>query len=117
MRALSPHRLAAAFAAASPPVQAGVYATVAAVAFSVMSTLIRYAGTNLHPFEVVFFRNLISLLFMAPWLYRIGFSGLHKDRIGLHAVRAGQAFIKDGEVLLLLIEPSVIQHNIFDKLF
>ena len=88
MRALSPHRLTVAFAAASPPVQAGVYATVAAVAFSVMSTLIRYTGTNLHPFEVVFFRNLISLLFMAPLLYRIGFSGLHKDRIGLHAVRA-----------------------------
>ena len=34
-----------------------------------------------------------------------------------YAVRAGQAFIKDGEMLVLLIEPSVIQHSVFDRLF
>ena len=34
-----------------------------------------------------------------------------------YAVYAGKAFIKDGETLLLLVEPSVIQHNIFDTLF
>jgi alkylated DNA repair dioxygenase AlkB len=34
-----------------------------------------------------------------------------------YAVHAGQAFIKDGTTLLLLIEPSVIQHNLLDRLF
>ena len=81
-------RVAAWFAAAPPPIRAGIYATVAAAAFSLMSLLIRRAGTNLHPFEVVFFRNLISLLFMLPWLYGIGFTALHKERLGMHALRA-----------------------------
>ena len=81
-------RAATAFAAASPPVQAGIYATCSAAAFAVMSALIRHTGTQMHPFEVVFFRNLISLGFMAPWLFSIGFAGLHKDRLGMHALRA-----------------------------
>jgi drug/metabolite transporter (DMT)-like permease len=85
---LLPIRLARAFAAATPPVQAGIYATIAAFFFAGMSALIRHAGTHMHPFEVVFFRNLVSLLIMLPWLLRMGFSGLHKDRIGMHALRA-----------------------------
>ena len=76
------------FARATPPVKAGVYATVAAAAFAIMSALIRDAGSQMHPFQVVFFRNLVSLGFMVPWLLRIGFAGLHKDRLGMHALRA-----------------------------
>lgn len=30
---------------------------------------------------------------------------------------AGAAYLKEGETLIVLVEPSVIQHNIFEKLF
>ncbi len=81
-------RLRAAFAAASPPVRAGIYATAAAAFFAVMSVLIRHCGTQMHPIQVVFFRNLVSLLVMLPWLWRIGLAGLHKDRLPMHGLRA-----------------------------
>ena len=34
-----------------------------------------------------------------------------------YAPYAGQAFIKDGTTLLILVEPSVTTHNLFDRLF
>src|SRR5690606_35732770 len=33
-------------------------------------------------------RNLVSLLVMLPWLWRIGLAGLHKDRLPMHGLRA-----------------------------
>ena len=86
-------RARSAFATASPPVRAGVYATLAAAFFAVMNALIRHCGTQMHPFEVVFFRNLASLLFMLPWLWRIGLAGLHKERLAMHGLRAGVSLV------------------------
>jgi len=56
--------------------------------FSCMALLVRMAAKDIHPLEVVFFRNAIALMFMLPWLARIGFSGMRTTRLPLHAWRA-----------------------------
>jgi drug/metabolite transporter (DMT)-like permease len=42
----------------------------------------------MHPFELVFFRNLFGLLFMLPWLLRVGPGILKTKRLPLHAFRS-----------------------------
>ena len=39
---------------------------------SAMAGLIRVLTADLHPFEVVFFRNLFGLIALTPWLWSIG---------------------------------------------
>lgn len=78
----------AAFGAAPAPFRAGVLATGATIFFAVMAGLIRHAAEELHPLQVVFFRNLFALLFMLPWLMRMGMHVMYTRRIGLYSVRA-----------------------------
>lgn len=59
----------------------------AAVAFSAMAGFIRLAAAELHPFQVVFFRNLFGLLIMLPWLMRAGLRVLATQHMGLYIGR------------------------------
>lgn len=72
----------------SAPTQGAILMTGAAVGFSLMAGLIRYATGSLDPLQVVFFRNFFALLFMLPWLMHAGLGGLRTRRLGLHLVRA-----------------------------
>jgi drug/metabolite transporter (DMT)-like permease len=62
--------------------------TAAAFFFSIMNYLVRLAGQELNPIEVAFFRNFFALLFMLPWLMRVGRSGLATKRFSGHVWRA-----------------------------
>lgn len=55
--------------------------------FAAMAGIIRHVSSELHPFEIAFFRNLFGLAFMLPWLARVGWGGLKTKRIGLYTVR------------------------------
>jgi drug/metabolite transporter (DMT)-like permease len=84
-----PRRGAAAFAAAVPaPVQGALLMTGAALGFSCMNALIRAGSLELEPAQIVFFRNAFALLFMLPWLARVGLPGLRTARLGLHLGRS-----------------------------
>jgi drug/metabolite transporter (DMT)-like permease len=72
----------------SAPLQGALYMTAAAFFFSIMNYLVRLAAEELEPIEVAFFRNLFALLFMLPWLLRVGWSGLATKRLGIHIWRA-----------------------------
>jgi len=72
----------------SAPLKGALYMTAAAFFFSIMNYLVRLAGQELSPIEVAFFRNLFALLFMMPWLLRVGRSGLATRRLGGHVWRA-----------------------------
>ena len=72
----------------SAPLKGALYMTAAAFFFSIMNYLVRLAGQELNPIEVAFFRNLFALLFMMPWLLRVGRSGLATRRLGGHVWRA-----------------------------
>ncbi len=63
--------------------------TLAALGFACMIGIIRHVSTEVHPFVVAFFRFFFSLMFMIPWLLRVGLGGLRTDHLGLHGIRAG----------------------------
>jgi drug/metabolite transporter (DMT)-like permease len=48
----------------------------AAVAFTIMTTLIRETAKSVHPFEIAFFRALVNLALMIPFAARAGATGL-----------------------------------------
>lgn len=70
------------------PVEAVLWMVLSTGIFAAGNVLIRHATTEIHPFEVVFFRNLFSLLFMLPLLLAVGISQLRTDRLSLYGVRA-----------------------------
>ena len=60
----------------------------AALAFSFMNVLIRAASSQLHAFEIAFFRNLFGLLFMLPWFMKYGMVVIQTARLPLFMLRA-----------------------------
>jgi S-adenosylmethionine uptake transporter len=60
---------------------------VSALNFALMAGAIRYLADRVHPFEMAFFRNLFSLLFMAPWVLRAGLSGLRTSSVRKYGLR------------------------------
>ena len=69
----------------------------ATFSLSVMLGVIRYMSFELHPFEVVFFRNLFGLVILVPLILRAGMSPLRTRRIGLHSVRG---FLQAGSMCI-----------------
>ena len=53
-----------------------------------MHGLIRDISQNLHPFVVVFFRNLFGLLVICPLLFRVGIGSLRTKLPWIHVLRA-----------------------------
>lgn len=60
----------------------------ATVGFIVMQTLVRQMGSEMHPFEVAFFRNLFGLFALTPLFMRHGAAPLRTRRLGRHALRS-----------------------------
>ncbi len=69
-------QLSARLSAIPAPVQGALLMTAAALCFSIMNAFVRLASEALDPMEVAFFRNFFALLFMLPWLARVGLDGL-----------------------------------------
>lgn len=55
--------------------------------FGSMAVCIRLASSQLHPFEIAFFRNLFGFLFTLPLLYRHGWGILRTDKLPLYFLR------------------------------
>ena len=72
-----------------PAVRGILLAVAASACFASMHNTIRYLTSELHPFEVAFFRNLFGVLVFVPWFLTVGFGSLRTNRIGTHMIRAG----------------------------
>lgn len=59
------------------------------VLFSSMHVCVRFLSTDLHPFEIAFFRNFLALLFLLPFMLRNGAELLRTRHIKWHLLRAG----------------------------
>ena len=55
---------------------------------AVMNSAARHVTETVHPFEIVFFRNLFSMLFVLPLLMQYGWPILKTDRLRTHIGRA-----------------------------
>lgn len=60
--------------------------------FTVMTAIVRHLSVSMHPFQVVLFRNGFALLFMVPWLLRVGVYTLNTKRIWLYLWRGFNGF-------------------------
>lgn len=58
-----------------------------AVLFGVMAISIRFASTELHPFQIAFFRNFFGLLFALPLLARAGRGLLRTNKLPQYLIR------------------------------
>jgi drug/metabolite transporter (DMT)-like permease len=71
-----------------PPVLGALWMVFGAATFSLMTAMIRPIAAHLHVFEIVFFRNVFSLLILGPFLFRGGVGVMRTNRLPLHLVRA-----------------------------
>ena len=55
---------------------------------AIMNSAARHVTETIHPFEIVFFRNLFSILFVLPLLPRYGWATLKTQRFRTHIGRA-----------------------------
>lgn len=60
---------------------------LAALASSSMNGLIRFLSSDLHGFEIAFFRNLFGLFVLMPLVLRAGLRSLATTKLHLHALR------------------------------
>lgn len=78
----------AAHAGVSNPVRGALWILLSCACFSLIAVLVRHVSSALHPFEIVFFRNLFGLAFMLPWFLNHGRASLRTGRPMLHGFRA-----------------------------
>jgi len=77
----------------SPPRLSGaikgiLYMLVMTLLSATMNSAARHVSQTIHPFELVFFRNLFAFLFVAPMLIRYGLVVFKTQRLGAHMGRA-----------------------------
>ncbi|MEO1090860.1 MAG: DMT family transporter [Pseudomonadota bacterium] len=82
----SPHALAN-LASLPASVRGALYMAVAALAMVLMHALVRVLSTDIHPFEIAFFRNFFGFLVLLPVLWRQGTGQLRARRPGLIVLR------------------------------
>ena len=76
--------------ALTPEIRGILLMCLSTACFAVMHTIIRYASTNtdLHSFQLAFFRNVFGFLIFVPILLTSGAGFLKTKRLGFHAVRS-----------------------------
>lgn len=70
-----------------------VWMVLGCIAFAVLWGLIRQASETVHPFVVVFYRNLFGTLMLAPLIIKHGRELFRTNRIGTHVRRATSGVI------------------------
>ncbi len=72
----------------SPGTRAVAYMSASALLFASMGVLIRLVSHQADNLSIVFARNLVATVVMAPWMLRHGFSDFRTPRLALHLGRA-----------------------------
>ncbi len=72
----------------NPTVAGALLMAFAVSCVAVDTMIIRVVSTEIHPFEIAFFRNLFSVVAVLPFLVRNGLGGLKTPRLPLHIGRA-----------------------------
>lgn len=71
----------------STPLRAMAWMLLATIAFSVTHAMVRVVSSELHAFEILFFRNFFGFLPLLPWLWRYRKVALRTARPGLQFMR------------------------------
>jgi drug/metabolite transporter (DMT)-like permease len=84
---ISPALIARWFEALPPPIRGVVWMLIAGACLTGMAAAVRQLSSGLHTFEIVFFRTMLGLPFMLPWLARVGLGAMRTNRLGTFALR------------------------------
>jgi drug/metabolite transporter (DMT)-like permease len=79
---------AARSASATDPGRGALMMIGSCAAFAVMMAMVRLVSADIHPFQAAFFRNLLGLLLLSPWLLTAGAGALRTGRMSIHLLRA-----------------------------
>jgi len=77
------------FRSAQPIVRAAFLMCISAVFFALMAVMIRLSSSELHPFQIAFFRCFFGFVFTLPLVWHHGRSLLDTKRFNLYLVRCG----------------------------
>lgn len=80
----------------SGPVRGALWMIGAATSLVVMAVLVRFLTPKYHVLELIFLRNVIVLVLMAPWIMRTGLGNLRTPRLTGHGWR--NALLYSGNV-------------------
>ena len=61
---------------------------VASCLLGTLSMLVRHTASDLHPFEIAFFRNFAQFALMLPWVFAVGVSVMKTRRVWAHVRRS-----------------------------
>ena len=76
----------------SPATVGALWIIAATVIFTVMSILVRYVSDRIPALETVFFRSLVGIAILLPWLLRRGVTNLRTRRFPMVLLRVGLNF-------------------------
>ncbi len=79
-----------------------VWMLAASFFYASASGVVRWQAAQYDALELVFIRNVMSVLVLAPMMWRAGLAGLATRRLGAHALRAGFSFIGTMTLFLAL---------------
>ncbi len=80
-------------AALSSSTRGAIWMTLGSAFYACTYAAVRHLSDSFNTFEIVFFRSLLGVVFMLPWLMRAGFGALRTKRIGLYGVRVGLNYV------------------------
>lgn len=82
-----PDRLVSRLKALPATIRCALWMSLSAFAYSASAALVRYLAGEMHIFEIAFLRNLFGLMFMLPFLMRMGADALRTAHLGRHVLR------------------------------
>ena len=70
-----------------PAVRGALWMVLSCAGFASLSADIRHLSADLHPSQIVFFRNFFGLVFLLPWVLKGGRATFRTTRFPLHCLR------------------------------
>ena len=87
------------------PLQAGIWMSISAVTYVVSIAIGRYIAPDIEVFQIAFLRNAFAVLFMMPWLMKVGIGAMRTNQISRHILRG---FMSSANVTLLFAAVALI---------
>jgi len=85
------------------------YVLISWIFFTSVIALARFAGPRSSVPTILLFQNFISLLFIIPWIIKLGKKSLYLQKIGLMSVRTLMGYISYAFIFLAIQKISLVE--------
>jgi drug/metabolite transporter (DMT)-like permease len=72
----------------SPNLQGALWIVLGTLLFAANDALVKFLGKTMTPFEIVWVRYVLGLVFLSPVFVHVGWRGLRTERLHFHVARA-----------------------------